>query len=116
MGKLCGMDYSGSSDPTSLLRQGHPRAHGTEVHPDGSCTSSTRKTLQPLWAIWAIRSSMCGYLHSKDILPHIQVEIPVHQFLALASCTSGWHHQEVFGPISSAPLLWIFIHIKKVLS
>lgn len=30
------MDYSGSSGPTSLLKQGHPTAHGRGLCPDGS--------------------------------------------------------------------------------
>ena len=29
--------------------------------------------------------------HSK-ILPRVQVELPVHQFLPIASCPAAWHH------------------------
>lgn len=33
MGKVR-REHSGSSGPISLLKQGHPRAHGTGLHPD----------------------------------------------------------------------------------
>ncbi|TRZ07525.1 hypothetical protein HGM15179_019579 [Zosterops borbonicus] len=42
---------SGPSALTSLLKQGHPRAHGTGLCPDSSRISPVRETLQPLWAI-----------------------------------------------------------------
>ncbi|NWU87377.1 KIF2A protein, partial [Onychorhynchus coronatus] len=38
----------GSSSPTSLLKQGHPRAHCTGFHPGGSLIFPVRETPQPL--------------------------------------------------------------------
>lgn len=49
-----GRDHSGSSDPTSLLRQSHPRAHGAGLCPDSSWISPAKENLQPLWAICCI--------------------------------------------------------------
>lgn len=39
-------DHSGSSGPSSLLKQGHLGAHGTGLHPDGSRISPVRETGQ----------------------------------------------------------------------
>lgn len=36
--------------PTSLLKQGHPWVHHTELHPDSSGISSVREIPRPLWA------------------------------------------------------------------
>ena len=41
----------GSSGPTSLLQQGHPRAQGTGLCPEGSGISPVRETPCPLWTI-----------------------------------------------------------------
>lgn len=43
-----GRDHRESSGPTSLLKQGHPRAHGTGLCPDGSGMSLVMETPQPL--------------------------------------------------------------------
>lgn len=40
--------------PYLLLRQGHPRAHGSGLCPDCSWISPVRENLQPLWAICCI--------------------------------------------------------------
>lgn len=88
MGQV-GSDHSGSSGPVSLIKQGHLRAHGTGLCPDGSGLSPVEETPHPLWATCSSVQS----LHSKEVLPHIQVELPGHQFLPIASCPIAWHHR-----------------------
>lgn len=43
-----GRDHSGLYSPTSLLKQGHLRAQGTRLHPDGSGISPVREPPVPL--------------------------------------------------------------------
>lgn len=47
MGQM-GRDDSGSPCLTSLHKLGHPRTHGTELHPDGSGLSPVRVAPHPL--------------------------------------------------------------------
>lgn len=46
-------------------------------------------------------------LHNKEVLPHIKVELPVYQFLPIASCPIAWHHEEEPGSIIMTPSLQI---------
>lgn len=46
---MVGREHSGLLGPTSLLKQGLPRAHGTRLHPDSSCISPVEETPQLLW-------------------------------------------------------------------
>lgn len=39
-------------------------------------------------------------LHCKDVLPQIQVELPVHEFLLGVSCPTAQHHREEPHPSS----------------
>lgn len=55
-----------------------------------------------------------GHPHCK-VLPHIQVEDPVHQFLPVASCPI-WQHQEEDRSILLTPSLHILTDIDVVSS
>lgn len=33
-----------------------------------------------------------GHLHCKEVVPHVQVELHVFQFLLIASHPIAWHH------------------------
>ena len=79
-----GRDHSRSSGPTSLLKQSHPRAHGTGLCPQGSEIIPARDTPLPLWAT-------C-HLHRKEVVHQVQVVFPV-QALPIASCHIAGHHQ-----------------------
>lgn len=46
---MIGRDNSGSSGLISLLKQAHPRAHGSRLCPNGSWIFSMRETPQPVW-------------------------------------------------------------------
>lgn len=58
--------------------------------------------------------SVLGHPHSKEALPHIQLEFPVHQFLSVASCLIAWQHQAQPGNILLVPSLQILIDTDKV--
>lgn len=83
-----GNDHSGSS----VLKQG-PRAHCTGLHPDTYRVSPTRETPQPLWAV-----PVLSHLHSEVVI-HVQVELPVHHFLPVASCPGAQCHREEPGSL-----------------
>lgn len=59
--RLEGNTGSQSSVPTSLLRQGHPAAHGTELCPDNSWTS-------PVKQIWGVPRNPLLCQHSIQTL------------------------------------------------
>jgi len=50
----------------------------------------------------------------EEVLPHVQTELPVLQFVPVASCPVAGHHLKEFGPILLTPTLEIFIDIYKV--
>ena len=77
-----GKNPSGPSGRSSLLRQGHLRPHGTGLHADGSWISPVMEIPQPLWEICSSAWSPA----QQKILPHVQVGLPVHQFLPIALC------------------------------
>lgn len=88
-----GREHSGSSGPTSLPKQGHSRVHGTGLHPDGSGLSPVKETSQPCWA------TCSSAWPPAEVLPHIQVELPVLQVLLTVSCPVAGHHQTEPGSI-----------------
>lgn len=67
--------------PTSLLKQGHPRAQRTGLHPVSSEIFPVRETPHPLWAVCSSVQS----LHSKIVL-HIWVEFAVSPLSLLPYC------------------------------
>lgn len=85
IGKV-GRHHSRSSAPASLLKQGYPRAHGTELHPEGSRISLVREAPQRLWApcssVWS--------LHCKEFLPHIGRNFLCITFCLLSYCWVPW--------------------------
>ena len=50
----------------------------------------------------------------EEILPHVQLELPLLQFVPVAPCPVAGHHWKEFGPILLMPTLEIFIGIYKV--
>lgn len=92
-------DHCGSPGPTSLLKQGCSKAHGTGLYPDSFRVSPLREIPQSFWAICSSRWS----LHSKEVPLHIQVELTVHQFLPVALCHIAWQHQKEPNSIACHP-------------
>lgn len=91
-------DTRGSPGPTSLLKQGRPRAHGTGSRPDGSGISPASKAPRPFWAICPSARSP----HSK-VLPRVLVEL-----LGISSSPFVFYHRwsqgAVPGPCSEPSL------------
>jgi len=50
----------------------------------------------------------------EEILPHVQMELPVLQFVPIAPCPVAGHHWKESGPVLLTPTLQIFINIYKV--
>jgi len=50
----------------------------------------------------------------EEVLPHVQLELPVLQFVPIAPCPVAGHHSKEFGPILLTPTLNIFIGIYTV--
>jgi len=47
----------------------------------------------------------------EEVLPHVQTELPVPQFVPIAPCPVTGHHWKELGPILPTPTLQIFISI-----
>lgn len=91
-----GGDHSESPSPTSLLKQVHLRAHGTEFCLDSSWVSPMSKILQTLWAI-------CSSVWWPESQKFLLMSRWNFQFLPIASCLIPWHHQEEPGSILCHP-------------
>jgi len=50
------------------------------------------------------------------VLPCVQVELPMLQFVPVAPCPVAGHHRKESGPILLTPTLKILISIYKILS
>ena len=50
----------------------------------------------------------------EEVLPHVQMELPMLQFVPIAPCPIAGHHWQESGPILLTPTLKIFIGIYKV--
>jgi len=50
----------------------------------------------------------------EEVLPHVQTELPMLQFVPIAPCPVAGHHWKEFGPIFLTPTPKIFISIYKV--
>lgn len=48
-----------------------------------------------------------NHLKSKEVFPHVQMKLPVHQFLSIATCLIVWHCQEELGSIVLTPYILI---------
>jgi len=47
----------------------------------------------------------------EEILPHVQMELPMLQFVPIAPCPVAGHHWKESGPILLTPTLQIFVSI-----
>ena len=57
-----------------------------------------------------------GLRQSEKVLPRVQMELPMLQFVPVALCPAAGHHWKESGPILLTPTLQIFVGISKVLS
>lgn len=73
----------------SLNREGFLE-HDTQDYVQTTCQYVQKRRLCKFLGQSAL---MVSHSHCK-VFPHIQVELPVRQFLTIASCLIAWHHQE----------------------
>lgn len=80
----------------SQLQQNHPE------HMAQDCVQMVLGCLQ--WGTLLILSGQSVQMHRK-VLSHVQVQLPVHPFLLIASCSVVWCHQKsLVHPLDPLPL------------
>jgi len=79
---------SGSSSPTSMLKQGHLQ-QAAEDFVQAGLEYLQRRRIRNLPG-----QPVPGLCHpqNEEVLPHIQMELPVLQFVPVASCPVAGHH------------------------
>ena len=105
-----GRDLCGSSSPTPLPKQGHPEQAAQDLV-QVSLEYLQRRRLhslpeQPV-------PVLC-HPQREEILPHVQLELPVLQFVPIAPCPVSGHYWKEFGPNLLTPTFEISISIYKV--
>jgi len=105
-----GRDLWGSSSPNPLPKQGHLQQAAQDLVWVGLEYLQRRRLHNlPGQPVPVLR-----HPQREAILPHIQMELPVFQFVPIAPCPVAGHHREESGPILVTPTLEIFIGIYKV--
>lgn len=103
---MFGRDHSESPGPTSLLRQDHPRTHGTWLCPGGSWVSPVREMPQPLWQPFPVPGHPHSYewlewLMSQDILGHICALVRQCPALQPHLCIAAWQWLPTSGTLGT---------------
>ena len=104
-----GRDLWGSSSPTRLPKQGHLQQAAQD------CVQAGFEYLQR--RLHNLSGQPVPVLHhpqSEEVLPHVQTELPMLQFVPIAPCPVAGHHWKESGPILLTPTLKTFISIQKV--
>ena len=105
-----GGDLWGSSSSTPLPKQGHLQQAVQDLVQAGSEYLQRRRihnlSAQPV-------PVLC-HPQSKEVLLHVQTELPMLQFVPVAPCPVTGHHWKESGPILLTPTLQIFRGISKV--
>jgi len=83
-----GRDLCGSPSPTPLLKQGHPEQAAQDLVQAGLEYLQRRRLHSlPGQAVPVLR-----HPQSEEVLPHVQLELPVLQFVPIAPCHVAGHH------------------------
>jgi len=85
---------------------GSPRAGCTGPRPGGSGISPEKETTQPV-------PGLC-HPQREEVLPRVQMELPLLHFVPVAPCPVTGHHWKESGPVLLTPTLQIFRGISKV--
>ena len=109
-----GRDLCGSFGPTPLPMpmQGHLEQFAQDLIQAGF-EYLQRKRIHSLSG-----QPVPGLRHPQreEVLPHVQLELPLLQFVPVAPCPVAGHHWKESGPILLTPTLQIFVSFSKVLS
>ena len=101
-----GRDLWGSPSPTPLPKQGHLE----QVAQEGFEYLQRRRLHNPS----AQPVPVLCHPQSEVVLPHVQLELPMPQFVPITPCPVTGHHRKELGPILLTPTLQIFVSIYKV--
>ena len=83
-----GRDLCGSSSPTPLTKQGHLQRATQELVQAGlECLQRRRLHNLPGQPGPVLRQTQ-----REEVLPHVQMELPVLQFVPIAPCPVAGHH------------------------
>ena len=83
-----GRDLCGSSSPTPLLKQGHLQQAAQDLVQAGLEYLQRRRLHNlPGQPVPVLR-----HPQSEEVLPHVQVELPMLQFVPVAPCPVSGHH------------------------
>ena len=105
-----GRDLCGSSSPTPLPKQGHLQQAAQDFVQAGLEYLQRRR-------LHNLPGQPVPVLHhpqSEEVIPHVQTELPLLQFVLIAPCPVSGHHCKESGPILLTPTLKIFMSIYKV--
>lgn len=91
----------------TLLRQGWPRVGSLGPHSGGFWRSPKKRPYAPL--------PMLHHSHSSEVLPSVQREPSVLQFVPVSSDHGTGHHWEEPGSVFSVPSSQVFIYSKEIL-
>jgi len=100
-----GRDLCGSSSPTLLPKQGHLQQAAQDLA-QAALEYLQRRRLHNLPGQTV--PVLC-HPQREEVLPHVQMELPVLQFVPIAPCPVSGHHWKEFGPILLTPTLQVFV-------
>ena len=105
-----GMDLWRLSSLTLLPKQGHLQQAAQDlVQPGLEYLQRRRFHNLPGQPVPVLR-----HPQSEEVLPHVQTELPMPQFVPIAPCPVTGHYWKELGPILLTPTLQIFVSIYKV--
>ena len=104
-----GRDFCGSSSPTLLSKQGCLQQAAQDLVQVGLEYLQRRRPHN-------LPGQPGPGLHhpQSEVLPHVQLELPLFQLVPISPCPVTGHHCKESGPVLLTPTLKIFLSISKV--
>ena len=100
-----GRDLCGSSSPTLLPKQGHLQQAAQDLVQAGLEYLQRRR----LHSLPGQPGPGLCHPQREEVLPHVQLKLPLLQFVPVAHCPVTGHHWKELGPILLTPTLQIFV-------
>jgi len=105
-----GSDLCGSSSPIPLTKQGDLQQAAQDLVQAGLEYLQRRR----LHHLPGQPVPLLCHPQREEVLPHVQTELPVLQFVPIAPCPVSGHYGKESGPILLTPTLKVFLGIFKV--
>jgi len=105
-----GRDLCGSSSPIPLPKQGHPEQAAQDRVQVGLEYLQRRR----IHNLPGQPGPGLRYPQREEVLPPVQMELPLLQFVPVAPCPVAGHHWKESGPVILTPTLKMFTGISKV--